>query len=316
MPPVLVFHNVSKRYQSGDFWRPLKAQALRQVSFELRQGEVFGLIGVNGAGKTTLMKAAVGLLRPDEGEVRVFGQDPWQPAARRKFGYLPELPYFPKYLSALEILTYYGRLHSMHGPALAGRAEAALTTCGIWHAAREPLSRYSKGMQQRLGLAQTLLHDPDLVFLDEPMSGLDPLGIAQMREVIQNLKRQGKTVFFNSHVLADVERLCDRVGIMARGRLVLQQGVAELLASHASRLVLGLPGLDADQVNSLSSLSWPAKQEQELWTLSLPHQDLEKALAALRGLGITQSAVISHGSPLEAAFSQANAAAEKEASHD
>lgn len=315
MPPVLVFDKVSKRYQSGDFWRPLKAQALRQVSFELRQGEAFGLIGVNGVGKTTLMKAAVGLLRPDEGQVRVFGQDPWQPAARRKFGYLPELPYFPKYLSALEILTYYGRLHGMASSGLAARAEEVLRTCGIWDAAREPLSRYSKGMQQRLGLAQTLLHDPELVFLDEPMSGLDPLGIAQMHQVIQNLKSQGKTVFFNSHVLADVERLCDRVGIMAKGQLVLLKGVAELLASHASHLVLGLPGLNAEQAKSLAGLAWPAKQEQDLWTLRLPHADLEKALASLRQLGITQSAVISHGSPLEEAFSQANAHAEREASH-
>ena len=176
METVLSFKDVSKRYQSGDFWRPLKAQALKHVSFDVSEGDVFGLIGLNGAGKTTLMKAAVGLLRADSGEVLLFGNSPQEVATRRRFGYLPELPYFPKYLSAWEVLIFYGRLHGMDGATARARTEATLRLVDLWHAAKEPISRYSKGMQQRVGLAQTLLHDPELVFFDEPMSGLGSLG--------------------------------------------------------------------------------------------------------------------------------------------
>ena len=220
MESVLSFNKVSKRYQSGDFWRPLKAQALKQVSFEVAKGGVFGLIGLNGAGKTTLMKAAVGLLSPDEGEVLLFGRSPREVEVRRRFGYLPELPYFPKYLSAWEVLLFYGRLHGMRGSALTARCEEVLKLVGLWHAAKDPISRYSKGMQQRVGLAQTLLHEPELVFLDEPMSGLDPLGMKEMRDIILGLKANGKTVFFNSHTLAEVERICDHVGMMHGGRML------------------------------------------------------------------------------------------------
>ena len=234
MQSVLSFNNVSKRYQSGDFWRPIKAQALQSVSFEVEAGEVFGLIGLNGAGKTTLMKAAVGLLRPDGGEVSLFGGSPHEVATKRRFGYMPELPYFPKYLSAWEVLLFYGRLHGLKGAGLKSRCEETLRLVGIWYAAKDPISRYSKGMQQRVGLAQTLIHRPELVFLDEPMSGLDPLGMKEMRDVIMGLRAEGKTVFFNSHVLLEVERICDHVGIMHQGRMVKSEKTATLVASFAA----------------------------------------------------------------------------------
>ena len=229
---VLKFDKVSKRYNSGDFWRPLKAQALVEVSFELRVGEVFGLVGLNGAGKSTLMKTAVGLLHPDEGGVELFGSSPLDRNARRRLGYLPELPWFPGYLSAAEVLTYYGRLHGMGGKALKARVLQVLEQVGLAAAAQDPIRRYSKGMQQRVGLAQTLLHDPELLFLDEPMSGLDPLGMKEMRDVILDQRAAGKTVFFNSHVLLEVERICDRVGIMHRGRFLGAQPVADLVRGH------------------------------------------------------------------------------------
>ncbi|MGH7442949.1 MAG: ABC transporter ATP-binding protein, partial [bacterium] len=152
---VLSFETVSKRYRTGDCWRPRKAQAMRQVSFELRRGEVFGLVGLNGAGKSTLMKMAVGLLHPDEGSVRLFGLDPRNREARRHLGYLPELPYFPGYLSACEVLLYYGRLHGLPGRGLKQRVLSVLERVGLAAAAFDPIRRYSKGMQQRVGLAQT-----------------------------------------------------------------------------------------------------------------------------------------------------------------
>lgn len=229
MDAVLSFENVSKRYRTGDFWHPIKAQALIDVNFSLVQGEVYGLVGLNGAGKSTLMKTAVGLLRPDAGQVRLFGLDPRDRESRRSLGYLPELPWFPSYLSAIEVLRYYGRLQGLRGSALRARIDAVLQQVGLAHAAAQPLNRYSKGMQQRVGLAQALLHEPQLIFLDEPMSGLDPMGMKEMRDVILGLRAAGRTVFFNSHVLLEVERICDRVGVMHHGRLIVNSPVAALM---------------------------------------------------------------------------------------
>jgi ABC-2 type transport system ATP-binding protein len=232
--PVIFVREVHKKYRSGDFWRPLRAEALTGVSLELRQGEVFGLIGLNGAGKTTLMKVMTGLLRPDRGEAGLFGLPPGSLEAKRRFGYLPELPYFPKYLSAWEVLHFYGRLHGLAKAALTRRVEAVLEATGILARARSPLREYSKGMMQRVGLAQTLLHDPELLFLDEPMSGLDPLGIKEMRDLILELKAKGKTIFYNSHILGEVEKLCDQVGFLVQGRLRGTEEVRRLRARKVS----------------------------------------------------------------------------------
>lgn len=247
---VLAFDAVSKRYRTGDFWRPLQAQALDKVSFSLRRGEVFGLVGLNGAGKSTLMKTAVGLLNPDQGKVLLFGESPRRRESRRRLGYLPELPYFPGYLSACEVLVYYGRLHGLPGAGLKARVLAVLERVGLSRAAFDPIHRYSKGMQQRVGLAQTLLHDPELLFLDEPMSGLDPLGMKEMRDIIYSERKAGKTIFFNSHSLSEVERICDRVGIMHRGRLIQVDAVSDVLRRFQSE---AKPGLDSNPQMALES---------------------------------------------------------------
>jgi len=302
MESILSFKQVSKRYQSGDFWNPIKAQALKQVNFDVTRGDVFGLIGLNGAGKTTLMKTAVGLLRPDEGDVRIFGKSPQEIETRRRFGYLPELPYFPKYLSAWEVLLFYGRLHGITGATLRSRCEETLRLVGLWTAAKEPILRYSKGMQQRVGLAQTLLHQPELVFLDEPMSGLDPLGNKEMRDVILGLKAKGTTIFFNSHILADVERICDRVGIMHHGKMLKVENVAELILGFASNVTLGLGSVSDTVLKKVKAMRLSMRKENRIWTLDVPHKKLSDILARLKKAGLSQPSVLSYGSPLETAF--------------
>ena len=311
MEIALDFNQVSKRYQSGDFWRPIRAQALKKINFQVKTGDVFGLIGLNGAGKTTLMKTAVGLLRPDLGSVTIFGQSPQDIETRRRFGYLPELPYFPKYLSAWEVLKFYGRLHGLSGPALRGRCEETLRTVGIWEAAKDPIARYSKGMQQRVGLAQTLLHRPELVFLDEPMSGLDPKGTKEMRDVILDLRSQGKTIFFNSHSLAEVERICDSVGIMHHGTMLRVEHVAELIVGYASNVTLGLGELSEPALKKVKALKLKMRRENRIWTVEAPHKRLSVTLDRLRKAGAPDPSVLSYGSPLETAFLTLTAEADR-----
>ena len=301
MSTVVRILDAQKRYQSGDFWRPLKAQALKGVSFDVQAGELFGLVGLNGAGKSTLMKMAVGLLRPDSGSLTLFGLDPRSREARRRFGFLPELPYFPGYLSAKEVLTYYGRLHGLSGASLGSRVQAVLEQVNLAYAQDEPIRRYSKGMQQRVGLAQTLLHDPELLFLDEPMSGLDPQGMKEVRDVILAQRAAGKTIFINTHSLSEVERICDRVAQLHKGRLLLLESVAELVRSHQSNVVLGFPG-GAELGGRLEALKLPGRLENRVWTVSVANHELGHAFEALQGLLGTAPSIISFGSPLETAF--------------
>lgn len=190
-----------------------------KVDLEVGRGQIFGLLGPNGAGKTTTLKLMVGLLRPDRGTIELFGQPPSSTAARARLGYLPENPYFYDYLTAEEFLDFYGRLQGI--PSIRRRELVRDTLRRVGLAGREAtaLRKFSKGMTQRLGLAQAIQHDPDLVILDEPMSGLDPIGRREVRDLILELKTAGKTVFFSSHILQDAELICDRVAILDKGRL-------------------------------------------------------------------------------------------------
>jgi len=189
------------------------------LSFEVGRGEIFGLLGHNGAGKTTTLKMMMGLLRPDRGEVRLFGEPPSVPAVRARCGFLPENPYFYDYLTAREFLDFHGRLHGIPARPRAESVRRIVDRVGLTGRENTPLRKFSKGMVQRLGLAQALLHDPDLVILDEPMSGLDPMGRREVRDIILSLREAGKSVFFSSHILQDVEMICDRVAILVKGKL-------------------------------------------------------------------------------------------------
>jgi ABC-2 type transport system ATP-binding protein len=212
------------------FWRKRPRRAVDRLSLQVEQGEVFGFLGPNGAGKTTTLKLLLQLVFPTSGEARVLGRPPGDLSAKRRLGYLPENPYFYDYLTAEELLTYFGGLLGLHGKGRRRRVSALLDEVGIGAERRLQLRKFSKGMLQRVGIAQALLNEPELVIFDEPMSGLDPLGRRDVRSLILRLRDRGCTVFFSSHVLSDAEALCSRVAILAKGRLVASGRLSEILA--------------------------------------------------------------------------------------
>jgi len=219
--------NLTKTFHIGFFRR--KVQALRGVSFHVNKGEIFGLLGPNGAGKTTTLKIMMGHIFPDSGTVQLLGKDGGTPASRKRIGYLPENAYFHEYLTPEELLKFYGELYGMARSDIRRRADELIHKVGLAEAARRPLRKFSKGMLQRIGLAQALLPDPDLLVLDEPMSGLDPIGRRFVADLISDLHKEGKTILFSSHILSDVERLCGRVVMLNRGIRVHEGSLAELL---------------------------------------------------------------------------------------
>jgi len=206
--------------------------AVDGLDLEVRRGEIFGLLGPNGAGKTTTLKMLLGLVRPDRGEVLLFGLPPSDPRARARLGYLPENPYFYDHLTAAEFLDFYARLRGIPADERRVRVPRALERVGLGDRAGTPLRKLSKGMTQRLGLAQAIGHDPELVILDEPMSGLDPVGRREVRDRILELREAGRTVFFSSHILQDAEMICDRVAILDRGRLRWEGALRDLVSRN------------------------------------------------------------------------------------
>jgi ABC-2 type transport system ATP-binding protein len=218
---------LTKRYPLT--WKRKVLVALDHLDLQIKAGEVFGLLGPNGSGKSTTMKLLLGLIRPSAGEARVFGEPPGTLAALKRVGFLPENPYFYAFLNGDETLRFYGKLAGMTGARLEARIEELIELVGLQNGRERPLRSYSKGMLQRIGLAQAMMHDPDLLFLDEPTAGVDPLGSAQIRDLILKLKQMGKTVIFSSHLLEQVEEVSDRVAIFSLGKKVLEGSLAELL---------------------------------------------------------------------------------------
>ncbi len=206
-----------------------KVTALVGLDLEIATGEVFGFLGPNGAGKSTTIKSIMGLIRPTAGEVKVFGTPATETLSRRRIGYLPENPSFLDFMTAREYLTFVGATYEMDYATLQMESERVLELLDLTGAADRPIRGYSKGMVQRLGLGQALVHDPDIYILDEPMSGLDPIGRALVKDIMRDLKRRGKTVFFSTHITADVEAVCDRVGVITNGVLAAVDGVDNIL---------------------------------------------------------------------------------------
>lgn len=237
-PLVIQTQNLSKTYRTG-FWLAQKIRSLIAIDLDVYQGETFGLLGQNGAGKTTLLKTLLGIVRPTQGKATLLGKPLGDRNVKKRIGYLPENPYFYDYLTGWEILEFTGGLFEIPHSVQKARIPELLELVGLSmkDAKKKQLRRYSKGMLQRIGLAQALINDPELVFLDEPMSGLDPLGRYQMRETILSLKRQGKTIFFNSHILSDVEKVCDRVAILDKGELICEGSMDKLLGDVRAYVV-------------------------------------------------------------------------------
>jgi ABC-2 type transport system ATP-binding protein len=215
---IVEIEDLTKDFLVG-FWKKHPVRALDHLSLRVEGGEVFGFLGPNGAGKTTTLKILMNLIRPTAGCARILGESLASVSMRRRIGFLPENPYFYDYLTAEELLLYIGKLFGMRQPALGSKVRALLDNVGLGDARKLQLRKFSKGMIQRIGLAQAMINDPEVIFLDEPMSGLDPLGRREARQAILGLKEKGVTVFFSSHILPDVEALCDRVAILNRGRL-------------------------------------------------------------------------------------------------
>jgi ABC-2 type transport system ATP-binding protein len=271
--------DLEKSYQVG-FWRKRAKVALRPLRLTIEEGEVFGFLGPNGAGKTTTLKLLMGLVFPTAGTARILGRDLDDPQVKSQIGFLPEQPYFYDHLTARELLNYYGQLSGVPAKGRAARVEQMLDRVGLSDSAGIQLRKFSKGMLQRVGLAQAILHDPKLVFLDEPMSGLDPMGRREVRDMIQQLRHEGKTVFFSTHILSDAEALCDRVGVIHQGELRGVGAIAELTSQTQGRIeiIFYAPRVPA----ALTQLGAEARVSGNIVNAVLPEKQQDAALEVLR----------------------------------
>ncbi len=248
---VLEVKGLRKVFHIGFFRK--RVEAVRGTSFTVKKGEIFGLLGPNGAGKTTTIKAILRLIFPTEGEIRIFGRSGNDREVARRIGYMPENPYVYQYLKPFEFLDLCGRLVGLSKHDRRVRSEEMIDKVGLREAVDRPIGKFSKGMMQRIGLAQALLHNPELLVLDEPMSGLDPIGRKEVRDVLLEQRERGKTLLFTSHILSDVELLCDHVVIMQRGEITAEGQVHDLLESAGRRVEIRLSGASQALKDSLRS---------------------------------------------------------------
>jgi ABC-2 type transport system ATP-binding protein len=297
--------DLKKTYRQGWFGRR-SIQALRGVTLQVARGEIFGLLGPNGAGKTTFIKILLGIIRRSEGEATLLGHNAGSRKSRLRIGYLPEHLRMPAHLNAFTALDLYGQMSYLPASIIRQKREPLLASVGLLERARDSVKKYSKGMLQRLGLAQALLHDPDLVFLDEPTDGLDPVGRSHVRNVLTDLKRRGKTVFMNSHILQEVELVCDRVAIMDQGNIrflgtveeITQQPTTEFqfeLRGDKQSIERALRNFVTDEIASAPELTRATVR------FSSP-AELDQAIDALRAAGISILAIARRRITLEDAF--------------
>jgi ABC-2 type transport system ATP-binding protein len=285
------------------FWGR-RVTAVDDLSLIVRRGEVFGFLGPNGAGKTTTLKMLMGLIYPTSGEARLFGHPVGVPQAKAKLGFLPESPYFYDYLTSREFLAFYGHLFGLWGTQLNKRVDELLELVGMTHARDLQLRKFSKGMLQRVGIAQALINDPELVVLDEPMSGLDPIGRKEVRDLILRLKESGKTVMFSSHILHDAEMLCDRVAMIMKGKLVACGEVADLIERGATQEVeMVVDRLSLEGVEQLRALATKVVLHGERVMAVLKAQrDVDEALDVLRVNKAKLVSLVPHKASLEDLF--------------
>jgi ABC-2 type transport system ATP-binding protein len=291
MTNVIEIENLSKDYETG-FWKKKKVRALDDLTLSVRGGQIFGFLGGNGAGKTTTIKILMSLLFPTSGSARILGRDISDVSMRRSIGYCPENPYFYDYLTASELMNYFGELFGLEQSRRKQKTEELLSRVGLdekdWG---KQLRKFSKGMLQRVGLAQSLINEPELVFLDEPMSGLDPIGRREIRELISELRENGTTVFMSTHILSDIEALCDEVAILRNGRLAEIGKLDELLNKDSDRrgFEISFTGIGEDALKPAlaglnAAIDFASKPNGVIVTVS-DQDEIDAVLAAARGAG-------------------------------
>lgn len=290
MEYVIEISDLSKDYEKG-FWVKKKIRALDSLTLNVKGGQIFGFLGGNGAGKTTTIKTLMRLQFPTEGTARILGRDIMDVDMHRQIGYCPESPYFYDYLTPLELLDHFGRIFGLSSSARKNRSEELLNAVGLETAAwKRQLRKFSKGMLQRVGLAQALINDPELVFFDEPMSGLDPIGRREIRELIVSLREKGVTVFMSTHILSDIEALCEEVAILRKGKLSANGRLTDLLsdADGVRHLEINVEGINADSIRSdidlVAGASVAAKPFGATITI-LDESDIDAVLAITRKTG-------------------------------
>jgi ABC-2 type transport system ATP-binding protein len=270
---------LEKTYMVG-FWRKRPKRALHPLHLKVEDGEVFGFLGPNGAGKTTTLKMLMGLVFPTAGTARILGKDWTDPEVKAQIGFLPEQPYFYDYLTAHELLDYYGQLSGIPAKDRKSKVDQMLHRVGLTDVKGLQLRKFSKGMLQRVGIAQAILHDPKVVFFDEPMSGLDPLGRREVRDLMEQLKFEGKTVFFSTHILSDAEALCDRVAIIHKGELRGEGAVEELTAAVQGKVEVVWKGTQIPA--SMKALGAECHVTGETVRAIIPEGQQDAAIDALR----------------------------------
>jgi ABC-2 type transport system ATP-binding protein len=280
-----------------------RVAAVRGVSFEVERGDIFGFLGPNGAGKTTTIKMLTGLIAPSSGAATIFGARVPSPACRQKVGFLPENPYIYPYLTPTEFVELCARLSGLSGPAARARTKTVLEQVGILYAADRPVGRLSKGMLQRTGLAAALVSDPELLILDEPMSGLDPIGRKEVRDLIVEERRRGRTIFFSTHILNDVETLCDRVTILRRGQVVVSGRLGELLNRNVRRTDVVLAGASEELEQALRGAELATRRAGERLVVEAGGEAVVKSvLERALGAGATVLEVTPRSETLEDLF--------------
>jgi len=269
--PVIEMVRLSKTYRSG--FRMKKVQALVDLNLQIGKGEIFGFLGPNGAGKTTAIKILIGLAKPSSGYATVLGKPPRETRVKRRLGFLPESPYFYEYLTASEFLTLAAQLSGVNHSEIKSRVCQMLKVVRMEYAANQQMRGFSRGMLQRIGIAQALIHDPEVVILDEPMGGLDPIGRKEFRDIIVGLRDQGKTVFFSTHILADVEMICDRVGIIVGGRMVEMGRLNDILSGEVESIEITLRGVSGKFRKGLERIADRCIEAGELLMLSVKNEE-------------------------------------------
>jgi ABC-2 type transport system ATP-binding protein len=296
---VVAVEGLVKDFRPGLALRPRRV--LDGVSFEVRRGEIFGFVGPNGAGKTTTLKILMGLIRATAGRAAILGHDVHETEFRRHVGFLPEAPYFYEFLTGREFLSFYARVCGVPRPGRAARVDQLLEWVGLRSAAGARLRTYSKGMLQRVGIAQALVHDPQVVFLDEPMSGLDPIGRKEIRDLVRRLQGEGKTVFMNTHILSDVEMLCDRVAIIVKGRIRWEGSPHALGGEEEAEVVV--TGVPAPLAASLEErFAGRLRGHGDRIELRVAHKDVNDLLTQVLGEGGRVVSVAPPRASLESIF--------------